>query len=285
VYLVKTADASFVLKVTGNEDSAETRSRRARIQTLAGEQGVAPRVVHVDEGRRAVLTTFVQDQGFGPMYGNPATRHTALQKLADTLRTVHAMDPRDAATGVGPEAFLDTVWADLQSRGEPPAFVCDVIKRVRASAPPTSDRPRVLSHNDVNPTNIVYDGTRVVLLDWDTSSPNSPFYDLAAASVFFRMDDTTSLALIAEYDGASMSAIPRDFRYNQALVAALCGVTFLRLAAIDGFTAPVERAEITSLEEIYARMRTGQFDIASATGKWQFGLALLLAGEAYTLGM
>jgi thiamine kinase-like enzyme len=46
-----------------------------------------------------------------------------------------------------------------------------------------------VSHNDVNPTNLVYDGENLLLLDWDTAGSNDPFYDLAAISVYLCMDD------------------------------------------------------------------------------------------------
>jgi thiamine kinase-like enzyme len=41
-----------------------------------------------------------------------------------------------------------------------------------------------LSHDDVNPTNLVYDGNRLLLLDWDNAGKNEPMYDLATISVF-----------------------------------------------------------------------------------------------------
>ena len=69
-------------------------------------------------------------------------------------------------------------YAELQAR-----FVEDAIGRMLGDDGPVCERPIVLSHNDVNPTNLVHDGERLLLLDWETAGPNEPFYDLAAISI------------------------------------------------------------------------------------------------------
>ena len=99
--------------------------------------------------------------------------------------------------------------------------------------PPASAR-RSSSHNDVNPTNLVYDGEKLLLLDWETAGPNDPFYDLAAIAVFLRMDEGTCLRLLAAYDGEPVAELPARFAYNRRLVAVLCGTAFLHLARHGG---------------------------------------------------
>ena len=86
--------------------------------------------------------------------------------------------------------------------------------RLAEPAPP-SEGPPVTSHNDVNPTNLVWDGERLLLIDWDAAGPNDPFYDLAAVAVFLRMDDETSKALLAAHDGAMPATLPARFAYDR----------------------------------------------------------------------
>ena len=44
----------------------------------------------------------------------------------------------------------------------------------------------MLSHNDLNPTNLIYDGAGVQLLDWSAAGPLDPLYDLATLAMFLR---------------------------------------------------------------------------------------------------
>jgi Phosphotransferase enzyme family len=111
-----------------------------------------------------------------------------------------------------------------------PSFVRTEIDQVLAETPPPRQRPLVTSHNDTNPSNLVFDGERLLLLDWDMAGPNDPFYDLAAVAMFLRMDDPTASALIAAYDAATPAALPDGFVYARRLVAALCATIFLHLA-------------------------------------------------------
>jgi hypothetical protein len=48
-------------------------------------------------------------------------------------------------------------------------------------------------------------GENLLLLDWDTAAPNDPYYDLAALSVFLRMDEATC------EERRCMSAPMRDY--------------------------------------------------------------------------
>ncbi len=76
-------------------------------------------------------------------------------------------------------ALLDRIYPGLTGFALP-ELVCNAVARMRAEPVPPLDRPLAMSHNDVNPTNIAFDGNRIVLLDWDTAAPSDVYYDLAA---------------------------------------------------------------------------------------------------------
>ena len=174
-----------------------------------------------------------------------------------------------------PREFIAATWSGLAGVAVP-AFVGDAVARVLGEAPP-GEPDLVLSHNDVNPTNLVYDGSTLLLLDWDVAGPNDRHYDLAAAAVFFRMDDATCHALLAAYDGLDAAGLPARFHYSRRLVAVLCGTTFLHLAHQGGHAgdASATLASTASLGDFYQRLQTGAVDIATGDDQWAFGLALI----------
>jgi Phosphotransferase enzyme family len=231
---------------------------------LASDAGLAPRLVHVDEARNAIVSEYVEDRGFAMLMVTPSSRDHAISLLGELLRKVHALPLPPGGTLGDARTLLADIWPDLGGLAVP-AFVAPIIQAVLDEPPPPDDRV-VVSHNDVNPTNLIFDGKRLLLVDWSTSGPNDPTYDLAGAAVFLRID---ARPLFEAYDGSEPS--PRYF-YNKRLVAALAGAMFLRLAKQGGYAGG--DTEIP-LADFYAKRLAGEVDIASPEGRWLFGIALL----------
>lgn len=238
----------------------------------AAEAGVAPAVVHVDEARSAVVSDLVTDRGFAPFAMNPATRDAALDMLGRTLANVHALPIPSGTPATDPRDVLPTLVADGR-----PTFAAEVTARVLAETPAPADRPPVLSHNDVNPSNLVFDGERILLLDWDVAGPNDRLYDLATIALFLRLDDAACLRLLSAHDGASVTVLPPRLTYLRRLVGALIGNMMLLLARQRGHTGG---GEAMPLADYYQRMRAGQVSPATPAGQWQFGLAFLTEAAA-----
>ena len=278
VYRVEADGQAFVLKISSEDEPLPGWRSRLHIQQLAANAGLAPRVIHVDEALRAVMSAFVIDRSFPAFYGDPRTREAALAQLGQMVRRVHELPLPHEADLRDQQEFLTTIWSGSVANFALPAFVSDAVRGVLTEEAPAFERALVLSHNDVNPTNLVYDGEHLLLLDWDTAGPNDPFYDLAAVSVFLRMDEGTCQRLLTAYDGESVSNLPARFVYNRRLVAVLCGVAFLHLARQSGHagaTGEETLGSTPSLGDFYQRMRAGSLNIATGEGQWWFGLALV----------
>jgi Ser/Thr protein kinase RdoA (MazF antagonist) len=89
------------------------------------------------------------------------------------------------ATEAFPEPWdFRTVVARLLSLAET-RFVPGLLDPHRAALAQLQERlewdsvSHVSSHNDPNPRNVLYDGTRLWLVDWETACRNDPFVDIA----------------------------------------------------------------------------------------------------------
>jgi hypothetical protein len=269
----------------------EAWRRQRRIEAAAGEAGVAPRVLHVDEKRGAVISEYVIDRGFPMLLMATETRGRAMALLGDLFRRLHALPIPPEAPGVPdrePRVEIERAFDALTRHGAPlPRFVVDAVARELAAAP-VPRAPRVLGHNDPNPGNVIYDGERLLLVDWDVAGAAHPLYDLAVAAMFSRLDDDACRALLAAYrpagaDGdvdADLASL-RSFRNTSAL---LCGLTLASLAARDGcaLDASATLESAPSLGDFYARLRSGAVDPGTAAGKAAFALALLKESAATT---
>lgn len=275
VYRVEAAGQVYVLKVASEREPIEAWRQSLEIQRGAGEAGVAPRVIHHDEARRAVVSEYVADRGFAARLFDPQTRGAAIRQLGETIRRVHALPLPASAAWRDPRDMIAPVWAGLAAFAIP-SFARTTIDQVLAEPPPPRQHPLVTSHNDTNPSNLVFDGERLLLLDWDMAGPNDPFYDLAAVALFLRMDDASAAALIAAHDRAPPAALPDGFLYARRLVAALCGTMFLHIARHAGHPGgELRTADAPALVDVYGRMRAGVLTPGSADGAWAFGLALI----------
>jgi len=293
VYRVDAAGHAYVLKVAREGVSIDAWRQSLEIQRRAGDAGLAPRVIHHDEVRRAIVSEHVVNRGFMPRLFHPRTRDAAIRELGQTIRKLHALPLPPHAAVRDPREMIASVQAELASFAVP-RFVRDAIDRVLAETPP-QQRPLVTSHNDLNPSNLVLDGERILLLDWDAAGPNDPFHDLATVALFLRMDDAAASALVAAYDAASATPSPdphpasparsgrgvepiatlEGLLYARRLVAAQCATIFLRLARGAGHAGgdvPADRAP--TLGDVHGLIGIGALSPGSADGAWAFALAL-----------
>jgi aminoglycoside phosphotransferase (APT) family kinase protein len=278
VYRVEAAGQPFVLKVAAESEGAADWHRTLHFQRLAAAAGLAPRIVHVDEPGRAVLSVLVVDRSFRAFYLDPRTREAALAQLGATVRRIQALPLPADAPRRDPREILAHVWNDLLPGFAIPGFAADAIQRALADDPPAPERPLVLGHNDLNPTNFVFDGEAILVLDWATAGPADAFYDLAVLALFLRMDEATCLRLLSACEGAPVGELPYAFVHSRRLAAAFCGAYQLHIARgmkHPGATGAETLDAALSLGDFYQRLRSGALQIATAEGLWTFGLALL----------
>jgi aminoglycoside phosphotransferase (APT) family kinase protein len=278
VHRVEAAGQSFVLKVAAESESVADWRSTLHIQRLAADAGLAPRIIHVDEARRAVLTAFVLDRSFMALYWTPRTHEAALSQLGSTVRRIHAIPVPAEATRRDPREFLARIRGGFLPDFTVPDFAVKVVERVLAEEPPPSDRALILGHNDLNPSNLVHDGETLLVLDWATAGPIDAFYDLAVLSVFLRMDEGTCSRLLLAYEGQPTAGLPERFLYTRRLAATLAGTMQLYLARQmkhAGATGAETLDSTLPLGAFYQQMQAGALKLGTADGQWAFGLALI----------
>ncbi len=276
VFRVDAGDQAYVLKFTSTKEPLGAWQRRLEVQRAAGKAGLAPAVIHADEARRVVLSALVVDRSWPAHFGNPATRAEAIGLLGRMLAQRAHLPTPPGMVPADPRQVLQAMWGALAPLAALPGFVHDVVAALAAEPPVARHDALVMSHNDVNPSNLVFDGARVLLIDWDTAAPNDPLYDLATTAMFFRMDEATCQQLVAAHDDAPIAQLPEAFLCYRRCAAAISGVAALTAARSRGHAGGEMAAEATpSLGEVYQQLRGGTIDIRSVDGQWTFGLALI----------
>ncbi|MFL5560652.1 MAG: phosphotransferase [Gemmatimonadaceae bacterium] len=283
VHRVNAAGTAAVLKISRASEPLDAWRARTRVQQLAADAGVAPAILHVDEARRAVVSEFVADRGFPGFLMTPATRADALVLLGRTMRRIHDLPAPAELPRSNSREFLAATWSKAKAQLELPSFVETVVTRALAIDPPAAGRADGLSHNDANPGNMVFDGERLMLVDWDTAGVQEPFYDLATIALFFRLDEAACLTMLAAHDGAPAATLPPRFTWDRRTIAALCGSMGLWIAGTGGHpgAAAGETLEnAPTLVEFYQRMRAGEISHTTPKGQWAMGMAMIRESAA-----
>ncbi len=278
VYAVTASRGAFIVRVQPAAD-AVTFAHRLLVARRAADIGVAPAIVHVDEVARATVTVRVDGMPLPAALADPRQRDRALASLVDRLRAVHALDPV-GVTESDPLTYARTAWQQQRTRAGFPSWAASLATTFDAIATVLADDARrVVSHNDVNPMNVIWDGAKAWLVDWDVAGLGHPHYDLATFAMFLRLDEAVAGELVARHDGVSLDERQRlGFRALRQLVAVLCGLTFLGLSEDLGARPAPALQDAPSLGDCYAAMRAGQLDLGGAHGRTSFGLALLAEG-------
>src|SRR5262249_23319277 len=74
---------------------------------------------------------------------------------------------------------------------------------------PWDDSDKVFSHNDINPGNLVCDGVRLWVIDWDGAFSNDRYVDLAAVANSFAQTEELELEFLQTYFGEGVDEYRR----------------------------------------------------------------------------
>lgn len=274
VYAVNTTRGYFVLRVSSRADPSQWQ-QQLTVLRRAADRGIAPTIVHVDEDARAIVSVCVPGVPLPAALVEPVQRGLALASVVAQLRTLHGID----ATGVVERdsvALGRALYAAQRARHGFPAWATalhalfDEVETALAR-----DRRRAASHNDLNPGNVIWDGTRAWLVDWEVAGLSHPFYDLAALALFIRLDDAAAHALLEQQEEQPLGDEARaTFTSLRRLAAILCFLVF-------GSTVPdldVLPSSPPTLADFYAQLRAGAINLADPRHRGAFALALLQEG-------
>ena len=199
VFRIVVRGSPYLLKVITR---AESPARHYANMKAAAVAGVAPRVWHTDTEHKISITDFVNSEAL-PM-------SEALVKLPALLRTLHSLAPFERAPFNTTSTFLldkgpavDEWIKRFQAANTLPEEANEqffALYAEIAAAYPNDELEMVSSHNDLfKPDNILFDGQRVWLADWEASFLNDRYADLAVVANQLVTNEEEEIAYLQEY--------------------------------------------------------------------------------------
>jgi len=174
IYRLEIAERPYLLRL---EPPQSDQARAYHCMQTAADAGVAPRLYHADPHAGVAIMDFLPRRPLAEYPTGPAGLARDLGALAARLQAT-------AIFPAGPfyPVFLGDMLERLRDSGRFPAGLLDphreALQHIRAVYPWTYSA-LVSSNNDLHPGNIIFDGERLWVIDWDLGFRNDCFLDVA----------------------------------------------------------------------------------------------------------
>ena len=198
LWRLKVDETDYVLRLDAPRNAVQDPSRHVACLRLAAEAGLAPPLLHADPVTGVTVSAFIAAEPANP----PLTRLQRLKATTEAVARLHS-GPRFPDHG----DYLETLNGLLQAfagRGILPASVTAGPLAAFAAlmgAYPQDPDDLVASHNDLNPGNVIFQGSRPWIVDWDSAFAAPRYVDLAALATFQAVDDAETTLMLSLYLG------------------------------------------------------------------------------------
>ena len=280
IYRVEVADRAYLLRLEASHGGPLHNVPRAYAgMSQAASAGVAPRLYHADASLGVAVMDFLIER---PIVQFPGGPQNLLASLGDLIARVHEIQPPFAPPRVDYPMLVEYMLGALNSSGVFSdgllARHLEGLSRIRAAYRP--DETPGSSHNDPNPRNIIFDGERLWLIDWELAFRNDPMIDIAIVANDFAQTQAFADVLL----GHCVRREP-DARLRARLVLARQLVRAFYASIMIGAARFAGRPtsddlEAPSPDEFLAAVTQGRLKTGSAQLAYTYGKMFLAAFRA-----
>lgn len=194
-YLLKAEDQKYLIRKFKLEND---RKFEFKAQKLAYEKNIAAKPILLDEENSLMICEFLDGKH------KIVLDKYDLKKLAQALRELHSIK-----LNAKPLNLENTLTP--KSKETKQAFV--TLEKYKVE--------EVLCHNDLNPKNILFTD-EVKLIDWEFTSVNDRYFDLASVCIEFDLDNKDETYFLEHYFDISEEIYKEKLSGYKAIYKALC---------------------------------------------------------------
>lgn len=266
--------APYLLRiVTRTEDP--TLGDHFTCMKTAAEAGLAPRVLYTSTEDRIAITDFVK--------AVPFTMTEARARMPATLRAVHALPPFPRRVDFLNTSCTFLLNRDVANKGLisriaamnifPKAELDELLARYEQilAAYTRRDSDQVSSHNDLfKPDNILFDGSRVWLVDWEAAFLNDRYAELAVVANMLVNSDEDEKNFLQDYLAAPAQEMQLARFY---LMRQLAHIFYaLAFTFVGSLGQPIDwSTPLPDFEELRHAVWSGAFNMEDRPSKITYG--------------
>jgi aminoglycoside phosphotransferase (APT) family kinase protein len=223
---------------------------------IAADAGIAPPIRFVDGDAGLVIMPFIEQRPISDLPGGPPALATAMASLLARLHATATFPSRGDHL-----ENLARLLAFLPASGRVAPGLLDrhaeAFERLRAAYPWAPDT-FVSAHNDPNQFNVLYDGDRLWLIDWETAVRNDPMVDVATACAHVAPTPELRELVLRTWLGHEPDALVRAKLALMTLVTQLFAGCILLTIIVDPATSTHTDLEPLSLQAFGHKIETGE---------------------------
>jgi thiamine kinase-like enzyme len=210
-YLVRDGGQQFVARLCDDRQFLGIDRRNERLcQIAAGEAGVAPEVTHFEQG--ILVSRFLDAR---TLADDDLQELDLLQRLAQIIRQIHSAS--DRLTGellfFCPFQTVRTYTQTARDHGAVlPPDIDQLVEDSRKMSHQMSPFRPTLCHNDLLAANIMDDGDRLWIVDWEYGGIGNPLFDLAGVSANAGLSNQMEVHLLEAYTGSVSDTLLHEVR-------------------------------------------------------------------------
>jgi len=210
-YLVRDGDEQFVARLCDDRQFLGIDRRNERLcQIAACEAGVAPEVTHFEQGM--LVSRFLNAR---TLADDDLQEPALLLRLAQIIHQIHSAS--DQLTG---ELLFFCPFQTIRTYTQTardhcavlPPDIDQLVEDSRKLSHRMSPFRPTLCHNDLLAANIMDDGDRLWLVDWEYAGIGNPLFDLAGVSANAGLSEQLEVQLIEAYAGSVSDALLHEVR-------------------------------------------------------------------------
>ncbi|HUE44250.1 MAG TPA: phosphotransferase [Candidatus Sulfotelmatobacter sp.] len=262
VFRIVVQGCPYLLRLITRTDAMGDPTRQFACMKAGEEAGLAPKIWYTSMEDRVSITDFVT--------ARPFPKAEALVRVPATIRMLHSLPPFPRTVNYldAMDGFISRFQAAKTLPGSETADAFELYARARAVYP-RHEADMVSSHNDLKPENVLFDGERVWLVDWEAGFLNDRYLDLAVVANFVATNDEEEKVLLRGYFGAESS------EYQLARLCLMRQILHLSYAAvflaIDAASKPVDaNAKVRGFRDFHDQAWSGEISLAGSDEKVEY---------------
>lgn len=192
-------DKNYLFRFFAPKQKEKANIRRLKIYAKVSELNIAPKLIWSNKDI-GMLTDFITVKPYTKEDNKSLEFHTGMAKLLAKAHSIKHLTPAAKKNKFKDIGYILKSINKFQEQPMPgiidKAFT--KIGFIRQNYEPLIKYS--LAHNDLHFGNILHDGSRFWIIDWDNAGLSDPMFDLACYINFFIFDANTESAFVRAYD-------------------------------------------------------------------------------------
>jgi thiamine kinase-like enzyme len=266
IYKIVVHGNAYLLRVVTRTDAFGDPSFYYGCMQVAAGHHIAPPIHYLSVEDRVSITGFIAEQPFA-MAAAKATMPRLLKQLhalppfpfrINYFESMESFMPRFQAANILPPNEVKTLF--------------ELYQRIAQVYPKNDVDNWVSAHNDVKPENIIFDGQRPWLVDWESAFLNDRYFDLAMAANFLVANEEEEAAFLIAY----FEATADEYKHARFFLigAILHFYYFIFLMVLDSGEKPIDVSTISKRDfrEFHDGLWNGAISLTQTDTKREYAM-------------